>query len=694
MTDSWRWTRTLRPAASTRILSVLTLVALLSLIGVSDSRGQSSVLEIVSPVPGQMLGSEDLLIVVNVRGSYVIDPRSVQLFIDDDEYTDEVKVSDRSIRFLLRDGSGRRLRPGSHTARIVASLPDGTDVGNLEWHFMIDGAQRTAATNSRSRPSLPIRGTTYVGTRNSDISGDAALRQQPASVYAVRADLRAEAGAFSFPFKAYVTTNESSSSQPRNRFLIGAESKHLTVLLGDTSPAYSPLALDNTRTRGLLAEVYLKPLRLSMVRGQIRRGISSAQPTDQSTLASPLLSSYERTMTAARLSVGGERSVLFSLHALKASDDTTSVTFGSRPIENIVSGGDLEINVLKGRFGAAAGAAMSLTTEDISRGIADRAQIDSLFDVDLPFDPSDFRRIITLNTSTVPIRLDKLTSLAWYSNIHAKAIGHAITAEYRSIGGSYFSAGNPFLINDRKMYTISDRFRHADGRVFGVLRYMQYENFDDNEFVIPLDNRTWSANVTVAPRTKVPTLSGGFRRQERSQGTVDLPLSDSRLDSYSFGISQQFRIVGNRQSVQVLGMRSTRFDRVQPGLDNVSLTGTVGLTNQISSTLSTSVRYTRVNVRYENLGDEQLYQTGTGDVYYQLKMIPLDLAAGARYTRSSGSEIVSPSKRYGGQLTAEYEIQRNMLIELGIGVDAYRDDVLPQAQYTERYITLRHRYTF
>ncbi len=659
-----------------------------------ESAAQYSVLDIVSPQPGQLVGRDDMFVVVNIREGQAIDRKSIELFIDDIDYSDELKISSRSIRFLFRNGSGRSLRPGNHIVRMAARLADGTDIGNLEWRFVVDGVGHAVDAPTVTRLGLPIRGSTYIGTRNADISGNRSLRQEPESIYSIRSDLRAEVGAFTFPLKAYFTTNESNSSQPRNRFLIGAQSKHLTVLFGDNSPSYSPLALSNTRTRGILAEVFLKPVRLSFTRGQVRRSVEVESSGSPDVLASPLLATFTRVLSAARISIGGPQSARWSLHAIKAKDDTTSVAFASSPLENVVAGSDFELNLLHGRFGASTGAAMSLTTEDISRGVADKAEIDSLFDVDLPINPADFRKIITLNSSTVPIRIDKLGSLAWYTSAYAKAFGHSVNAEYRSIGSSFFSAGNPFLINDRQIYSVSDRFRHADGRVFGVLRYSQYKNFNDGLFTIPLSNQSWSANVTVAPGNDAPTVSAGYRRQDRSRGTAEIPLSDSELNSYTLGLSQQFRVGRNRHTVQVFGSRSSRTDLVQPRLDNVALTTTFGLVNQIARNISSSVRYTRVGIRYVNLNDRQTYHTGTGNVGYQVKQFPLDINASFRYTHAGGSTLVSSSNRYGVSIGGEYELQQNMMVELVVGLDAFRDLDIVEARYTERYITLRHRYTF
>ncbi|MCB0720272.1 MAG: hypothetical protein KDD65_17625 [Bacteroidetes bacterium] len=652
---------------------------------------QSSVLEIVSPLPGQMVGQDELLIVVRARDGRSIDPRSVELFIDDEDFTDEIKTSSESIRFLFRNGSGRRLKPGTHIARVTARLPDGTDIGDLEWRFLVDGSRASGAV-AASRPALPIRGSTFIGTRNSDISGNRSLRQEPSAVYTVRTDLEAQYGAFTFPLKVFLTTDETNTAQPRNRFVVGARSKHLSVFVGDTNPRYSSLSLANTRARGAMAEVYLKPVRLSFTHGAVRRGIEIGDPS--SSLVSPLLSAYERNITAARLALGGPKTVEFSLHALRAADDTTSGSSGSMPLQNIVAGSDLSVNFLKGRFGFAGGSAISVTTEDISRGVADKAEIDSLFDVDIPIDPADFRNIIILNTTTVPIRLDKLSSLAWYGEAHARALGHGLNAEYRSIGSSFFSAGNPYLINDRKILSISDRFRHLDGRLFGVIRYSRYSNFADDAFAIPLSNESISGSITVAPRNEVPTITVGYRTQARRRGTDELPLSNSRLNTFMLGTSKQ--IVWNRlrQNVQFSASLSTRADTVQPTLDNTALTTSIGFMNQLSRTLTTNLRYTRVGISYDNLDDRQVWHTGVGGATYQFEGFPLDLSGDVRLTHAGGSQLVSASDRYGFSVAGEYEVQPNMVVELRVGVDAYRDAVIEQARYTERYVTLRHRYTF
>jgi hypothetical protein len=133
---------------------------------------------------------------------------------------------------------------------------------------------------------------------------------------------------------------------------------------------------------------------------------------------------------------------------------------------------------------------------------------------------------------------------------------------------------------------------------------------------------------------------------------------------------------------------------VQPLLDNIALTTTIGLMNQLARTVSTSVRYTRVGIRYVNLGDRQTFHTATGDIGYQFTSVPLDLNTSFRYTHAGGSTLVSSSNRYGISVGGQYELQQNMLVELQIGVDAFRDAELAEARYTERYVMLRHRYTF
>ena len=643
---------------------------------------------VVSPYPGQYVESGALFVVVDVDPGIVLDRETLVLLINDLPVEVEPKVSSSSVRYLVRDA----LAPGSHRASFSARTSDGRPLESVQWSFNVSGTVRTTA---RSSSAPRIRGTTYFGSRNADFSGNRGLRQEPLATYVARTDLTASYGVFTFPIRAYLTTDESRSSQPRNRILVGAESPWFSIYGGDTQPGFSPLTLAGARARGVLAEVHVPGVSLSVTRGRLRRAVDIVSPSGGSTAVNPFLNTYRRIMTAARLAFGSEKTVEFSLHGLKAVDDTSSIAFGTRPIENVVAGSDLTVKAWQGRISFDTGAALSLTTEDRSRGISDKAELDSLFDVDLPIDPADFGWLITLNPTTVPLRFDRLSSLAWYTLGRADLGPHRLTGEYRSIGSAFYSAGNPFLINDRRSASVSDRFRMADDRLTGTIRLHWYGSQpDDLGLANLLASWLYSGNLNYRFGDNLPTVMTGLRFNTRTRGEGVEMTSDSKLLSISFGALQQFETGSQRHTVQLTATRTTRTDRINESIDNKTMTVGLGLYEQFSDRLTANVQVTYVDITYPNLDGRQQWTSLSGGLSKRLASTPLRFTGQAQYSHASSSSLLSGSDRYGGGLTAAYDLQRNMTIELQVGLDSFRDNTIREARYTERFVSLRHRYRF
>lgn len=65
-----------------------------------------------------------------------------------------------------------------------------------------------------------------------------------------------------------------------------------------------------------------------------------------------------------------------------------------------------------------------------------------------------------------------------------------------------------------------------------------------------------------------------------------------------------------------------------------------------------------------------------------------------RNTRAGATSLSSASDRFGLMLTSSLNLEPNMRIELQAGYNDYSEDDNATNQYTERFIRLRHRYTF
>ena len=655
-----------------------------------------------SPLPDQQIDDLEVFILVEIDDDTPPDPASIDLLIDGVDYSSRAKITSSSISLLYSRG----LTPGRHSIQLTGRTLDGTELQKIIWYFIIPGdvdfastESASSATTPRSSPVPYLRGKTYIDTRNSDLTGNRDLRQEPARSYAVRADVEGEYGGFRFPVKLYLSTDESSAAQPRNRFLVGAESKYVSLLAGDTTPRYNSLIMSGARTRGVQLSTGVPGARLTANYGIIQRGVQGARIADSFSVDpfSSLPGSYQRTLSAFKLDFGNPNSVQFSLSALKSKDDIASVNIGADPLGNLVAGTGLKIALLKERLKFESGAAMSITTEDISRGASDKSEIDSLFNTDIPINPADFDWLITLNPTTIPLRLDKLSSLAWFVNSRASSFGHVLSTEYRSVGSSFFSAGNPYMQSNRNTITISDRFRHANGVVSGVLRFQHYGTPDgDATLGTSIKSNLFSSQVNLAPGTEWPRFSVGYRIQlrERQGSDPQLLTSNSRLTTYSFGTIYSLRTGSIGHGINVFGTRSVRTDRLTSSVQNSSYSLSAGVNERLPWPVVLNLQGTYVFVRYPELSTSQEWLTVGTTVGYRWADPGFRLTANTKITHSSRSAFSAATSRYGFSLRGRYDVQKNQSIELQAGVDTFRHDEDLNLRFTERFFVVRHRYTF
>jgi len=655
-----------------------------------DAIGQAPPWRIYSPAPDTLVQEGELFLVVGLDQGVLLDSRSVRLFLDGREVTQQAKISETTVRLLYTHALGG----GRHEVFLTARRREGSTLPELRWTFLVDGAPTASLGRAGASPprQFGLTGHSDLDTRNSDFSGRRDLRQEPDRTYAFNLDAEGAYGAFTFPVKVYATTDDNSTSQPRNRFLIGARSPHLSLLFGDTTPLFNPLMLNGTRSRGVQGAVSVGPVALSSVYGLIRRGIApdALRP-----------GAFERTLSAARLSLGNPKTVLFSLDGMRAQDMQTSIAFnresGIRPMENLLFGSDLQIRLRDGRYTLEGGGAFSVTTEDISRGPATKAEIDEQFSVDLPFDPADLEWLITLNASTVPLSLDGLSSLAWYAKGRAGLLGHTLTAEYRSVGDAFTSFGNPFLQNDRRTLTVADRFKALQGKLSGNLRFRRFTTLPRSDpRLSTLEADLLSGQVVLAPWKRPTWLYVGYRlntRTSTAEGTGQ-KLNDTQGVTYTGGGYHLLQTGGFQHGLTLSATYGTLEDLVRPSLNNTTRTLTAGLNEQFPIPLYLSVQVNRLTVNSDELGDWQRLTTFTGKLGYRLEPRHLNFALSLQNTHTAETTLLPVSDRYSVLFQTIYEVLDDMDLELQLGYSAYREPGTARNRYTDRYVVIRHRYTF
>ena len=667
-------------------------VALLLTLSVAAANAQDAGWYVQSPTPAQVIEDGQLFVYVAVEGG-ALDESSVVVLVDGSDLTEHAKISTTSVRLLYSN----RLGSGRHEVDVSGRLLSGERLPDLAWHVIVEGEGGEIAQAMGGGRQPKISGKTLIDTRNSDVSGLRSLRQEPVRSYAVRADVEGEYGAFRFPVQLYLTTDESSAYQPRNRMSIGVEGPMFALYAGDRNPRIAPLIMNGARTRGFHGEFHAPGFHIAAAVGRLRRGLEARDvDTPPGDVFRQVPGTFERNVTAVKLGFGEPGSVLFEISGLKARDDTTSIVFGQNPMENVVLGTDLTTRFLRGQLRFQTGAAISLTTNDISRGVSTKAEIDSLFDTDLPIDPADFDWLITLNPSTVPLRLDKLTSTAWYANTRVTVPGHSIFAEVRTVGSAYFSAANPFLQADRRTITLSDRFRLERGKVSGLVRLQNYQSLPDGGAALELKSNLAEARLSLALKPGTPRVTAGLRMQwrQRGDGTTGALASDLRVATIMLGGVQSFQTGPVRHAARLHYSRTARRDDVNSLFDNTTHAFTVGSSESYPRSFRSDVQLTHLVVNYAGELGRQRWTTAAATVAYRFYRNDAEVALTLRNTRSGATSLTAASNRFGMMLTSSLNLQQNMRIELQGGYNDYSEDGSATNQYTERFIRVRHTYTF
>ena len=259
------------------------------------------------------------------------------------------------------------------------------------------------------------------------------------------------------------------------------------------------------------------------------------------------------------------------------------------------------------------------------------------------------------------------------------------------------SFGNPFLLNDRRSLTVTDRFKILNGKVAGTLRYRHYgtpPRTDAN--LATLDANLFSGQLVLSPWRRPTWFYLSARLHDRNttpDGSADL-VTDTRLKTYSVGAYHLARTGGFQHGLNVAYTSSDRTDAVRPTLDNTTQTFTVGLHEQLPNPVYFNIQVNRLVVRSDELGSLQKLTTFSGRLGYRLPAQQVNLSMGLQNTHTAAALFQPVSDRFTFFLNGTYRVRNNMDLELQVGYNTYNEDVIEENQYTERYVILRHRYTF
>jgi hypothetical protein len=202
------------------------------------------------------------------------------------------------------------------------------------------------------------------------------------------------------------------------------------------------------------------------------------------------------------------------------ANDTTTRRVNPTPKDNLVLGSDATVRLLGSRVLLQYQGAFSLLANDISGGPITESQLDSLMDAAgydrLGVDPASFSQYFIINQSLIPLDPRGLNSLAHLASASVREGTNILTAEWRSIGGSYYSLAYPALIRDRRGIRLRDSFSGLQGALALSGGFSTDEDNLDKVKPTTTTNTSLFANASWQKTPTAVSLVGSVQKGSRS----------------------------------------------------------------------------------------------------------------------------------------------------------------------------------
>lgn len=524
---------------------------------------------IISPLEGETVTSEDLVIAVSLFDvADEIDISATKLLLDGRNVTPKAKVSLSLVSFVPD-----KITPGRHTAELQLRNKVGESLPSLKWSFRVKRGRREA------EKVFVLKGSAFGDTRYEKIHG------KGKSYIKGSLKMQGNYGWQNYRAKLFLTNQEKPDLQPRNRYAFGIMYPWVKLNLMDFNPKFSELILRGKRVRGVQSIVELGWFQLNAVYGETERNIEGKTELDTATTAAGEDSiftkitksgTFKRNLLGIRTAFGRGKKFRWGLSFLKAKDDVESIDFGTSPKDNLVLGSDLFIGLDNRRVIFESEVAFSLLNNNIAPGSFTKADLEDA-GMDIPVDPSDYENIFVINTNIVPLNPMGLASLAYKMGFRFMQGGHNVALQYKHIGNAYNSLGNPYLLTDTEGYSLSDRMRLLNNRIYLTLSYDNYvDNLSEEEGKDITRRTSYLIQMAYYPQEPyLPNMNLSWRNFEMNNG-VDSLLTDSLgndigdnrkkdiTNNYSFTVSKPFDFmdIGHMASLSYMATgRRDAFER-------------------------------------------------------------------------------------------------------------------------------------
>jgi len=600
----------------------------------------SSAIEIISPEPGIRVNEEDVLIALSLQQHIrEMNPDSLLLELNGVDVTRSAFISKEIISF-----AAKRLRSGIHRIALF-ELKGERKIHLIGWGFSV-----VSGDDELRHSRIPFKGNIATNYTHEEISS------RKRDILTLASKIRGTSDKVKWAGSIFLTNLEDAELQPQNRFMGMMKVGKFDLKAGDIQPRFSQFTMWGSRNRGVELNLRSSSVNLSFAVGSLLRAIEGTSRTVVDTIyktndlgdttsveiktsiITDVPGTYNRMFIAIRPSFPISRYGFLSFNILKVKDYITSINYGLNPKDNLVIGGELELNTRNRRLTFKSETALSLYNSNIASGPMSQAKIlEDLIVVNQFFEPLPTdEKILEDNVGNSVLAFTVLKELVKSSMAHETSLGlnyfrNDFRVAFKSVGRSFRSLGSRGVQTDTRGISLSDRIRLFDNRVYVNASYDSYtDNVNGRK---PKDEtlhrQTMSGGISFYTSENLPNLSFNSRLYGRENSaeidTVILPdgsedytgnpVKDRTLTN-SISIDQRFKLGSTEHSAVFAYNTSASDDDYNPNSASDMTTINVGLTsrllksfesgfavsisNQNSFNAANTIEYSRVsaNIRY------------------------------------------------------------------------------------------------
>ena len=539
---------------------------------------------IMSPEPESEISGENVLIAASLIGITNLNPNSITVMLDGTDITDQAYVDSDMVSCMLEDidpgyHEVELVIDGDAGSTKWSFTSTGKDVvlnysGRIRSSSSMD--QIDDQTLNINKMTMDFKGSAYEWLRlrtNLKITSQESDLYQPRNIYGISLGikdiLRLNMGDSNPRISNYTMNGKRVRGLDLDfsygwfnfRFLQGEINR---AVQGDLAKAYSfDIETDDLGEKyialgrsGYTFRQDVSSVRLALGRGELFQwGFNYIKARDDTNSVDETLLDaeifYESDATGAI--EGLESGVLYTISELGTKAKVLDGTnwSGNGPKDNLVISTDLGMNLFSKRLRLDGEIAFSMTNNDIWGGPLTLAELDTLiddsvdnklsgFDLSQFPDPGDYEKYLIINSNLAPLvpidinafgdsstvdlmdAVFSMPSLAYRGRLITNFHGNYLAVEYSQVGPEFNSLANPYLVKNKREWSISDKFKLFQNRLMLTIGYKH----QDDDILTSVENvkaqNTLSLGFNAVPGPGLPTLNFTYRSMKRNNGITEL----------------------------------------------------------------------------------------------------------------------------------------------------------------------------